>query len=283
MNVQRPPRAAMSDAMFSDIAAFAKREAGLHLPASKKAFVYSRVQKRLRAKKVGSFSAYQDILKRSDTAGTAERLALISVLTTNFTQFFREEHHFDILREELLPPLVKRAKKGEKIRIWSAGCSAGQEPYSILLTCLRAAPALADADFRILATDIDPVVLNTAHQGVYETHHLAPEWRDAFPDLLIAKGEKHIEFAKKLRQFITFRHLNLLSDWPFQGKFDAIFCRNVAIYFDQEVQKTLFCGLAGRLKPEARLFIGHSERAPTDLTPRLAPCGLTTYRLAEGT
>lgn len=273
-------RPELTASAFDFITRMAYDEAGLHLPETKRAFVYSRLQKRLRALRLPDFDSYCRLLEDCSDAGKSERILLISALTTNVTQFFREPHHFEMFAKELLPDLVKRAAKGEKIRIWSAGCSAGMEPFSIALTCLKEAPSLKSADLRILASDIDPAILSQAQRAEYPMSAIPNDWQGSFNGLVDDLGNGNFKFSQAVRDMVAFRRLNLLSEWPFAGAFDAIFCRNVAIYFDAETQRRLFGRLASQLKPHGFLYVGHSERAPVGAKPPLVSCGLTTYRLA---
>lgn len=269
---------AFSDAEFRRIADLAKQEFGLNLPDSKKPLVYSRLTKRLRLRNIASFDAYIELLdSRSDAE---EKTALLSALTTNVTQFFREAHHFELLRIEILPDLVARARAGERVRIWSAGCSTGQEPFSIAMTLLDVLPDAAKHDIKVLATDIDPVVLRRAQSGVYPLDEL-----EGIPQALRAKwtheiGDESKTFAMKqeTHALITFAALNLIDNWPVKGPFDVIFCRNVAIYFDQETQHTLWSSFGSVLAKDGTLMIGHSERIPDSLSGQFRSIGVTAYR-----
>lgn len=257
-------------------------EAGLVLPASKKAFVYSRLQKRLRHLRLATFEDYCALLRQNDPAGEAERINLISALTTNVTQFFREAHHFDLFGKEVLPGMIEAARKGDAVRVWSAGCSAGQEPFTIAAYCLKHAPQLATADFKVLASDIDPNVLHHGLAGVYPKASL-PEARTEYFTTLIEPADtpKDFRFKENIRNLIAFRKLNLLRNWPFSGRFDAIFCRNVAIYFDLPTQQRLFEKFGNQLKPKGWLFVGHSERVNLDTNKAFRSAGLTSYQRTE--
>lgn len=269
----------MSDDAFRRITQLAYQEAGLHLPETKRAFIYSRLQKRLRKLKLTNFESYVLLLEGKEPDSKSERIQLISALTTNVTQFFREEHHFKILQDELTPILVKRASEGHKIRLWSAGCSAGPEPFSMALTCLNAAPTLRNADFKVLATDIDPAILAKAQAAIFPNEAIPEHWKTQFKGYTTRHDETSFQFTEEIRNKVAFRRLNLLADWPFKGTFDAIFCRNVAIYFDTATQTKVFSRLGQRLHPHGRLFVGHSERAPVGAKPSFVSCGLTTYKL----
>ena len=270
--------ASISDGDFAVLARIVQQESGICLTPAKKGLVVSRLARRLRDLGLADMAAYCRHLQ--SPAGRAERGMLISSLTTNVTRFFREEHHFRMLSEEVLPPLLAGAARGRRVRLWSAGCSTGQEPYSLAITVLERMPDAASRDVRILATDIDPVVVATAERGVYSDETLAGlsaerrrRWVTPVED---APGQGRIGPAP--RALISFGTLNLLGQWPMQGLFDVIFCRNVVIYFDAGTQDRLWRRFARILPEGGELFIGHSER----LSPSVQPCflntGITRYR-----
>lgn len=272
-------RSELSEADFQAVSQLAYQEAGLVLPASKKAFVYSRLQKRLRQLKIKTFDEYCSLLRQTDPEGEAERINLISALTTNVTQFFREAHHFDLFGKEVVPNLLKAARGGERLRVWSAGCSAGQEPFTIAAYCQKHASALSKADFRILASDIDPNVLNHGIAATYPKASLPETHKEYFDGIIEDTSDPEtFRFRAETREMIAFRKLNLLKDWPFKGKFDAIFCRNVAIYFDLPTQQGLFEKFGDHLKPGGWLFVGHSERVNIEATSKFRSAGLTSYQ-----
>jgi chemotaxis protein methyltransferase CheR len=202
---------------------------------------------------------------------------MLASLTTNVTRFFREPHHFDHLHDYLLPGLIAQAKAGERVRLWSAGCSTGQEPYSIALTVLAAFPDAGRYDLRILASDIDPVVLETAKAGIYGDDAIA-----GIPDAMRKRWLEPTRdggwrMGQDVRDLIAFRELNLNGPWPIKGKFQAIFCRNVAIYFEEHTQARIWARFGDLMTENARLYIGHSERVTDD--ERFQSDGLTVYRL----
>ncbi len=260
---------------FRAIAAMIQADAGIHLPASKASLVYSRLVKRLRALHLASFHEYCALLE--SPAGGAERVEMLCALTTNVTRFYRERHHFDHLEREVLPALLAKARAGAKVRLWSAACSTGQEAYSIALCVLAVDPQAARHDVKVLATDIDPHVVEEARAGVYSAAALS----DVPPDLRARhfKAQGDDCYADHdLRALVTCRVLNLNGPWPMRGAFDAIFCRNVAIYFDEPTQHALWGRFAGQMAPGGWLYIGHSERVNGAAGDLLAPCGVTTYR-----
>ena len=268
---------------FSAIADLAYRESGLNLVPEKTLMVQSRLRHRLRALRIASFADYKQLICSDDGAG--ERRMMISALTTNVSHFFREPHHFDILSRDVLGHVRARAQTGEPVRIWSAGCSNGQEPYSIAMHVLNAAPDLAEADFRILATDIDPTVLAFAQAARYSARMLngvaTGDRRAYFRRDPGAQDETYI-VKDQVRKMVVFRELNLLSDWPMKLHFDAIFCRNVVIYFDTETQAGLWPRFRQQLSDGGLFFLGHSERitSPDTLGFRLA--GPTAYQIDPG-
>lgn len=275
---QTPIKDDLSDASFDCIARIAHEQAGLVLTHAKKNMVKSRVVRRLRALNIASFETYADLVCGPEGAG--ELRHLINALTTNVSQFFRESHHFDLLRQTILPPLLQRADKGGKVRIWSAGCSNGQEPYSIAMVLDEMEPNLATRDIRILATDIDADVLAFARTGTYPLSMI-----DGVPKALVAKYFSPVAGAPDQRQvsgqltrLIAFRELNLHQRWPMQGSFDLIFCRNVLIYFDPAMQERLLSRFRDILLPDGWLMLGHSERVPAPIAADFVSGGITALR-----
>jgi chemotaxis protein methyltransferase CheR len=265
-----------SDADFLAIAKLAQADFGLHLTPVKKDLVYSRLTKRLRHLGLPDFSSYCQLIDAAD--GVEERLQMLSALTTNVTHFFREDHHFRMLRETILPPLIAAARSGARLRLWSAGCSAGQEPYSLAFTLLDLCPEAAKLDIRILATDVDPVILARAKAGIYDNEELKTVPQSVRNSHITADGNSSFVVGPNARKIINFGELNLMQDWPIKGPFDVIFCRNVAIYFDKETQARLWGRFAGMLTAGGHLCIGHSERIAGALANRLETVGVTTYR-----
>ena len=268
----------LSDAAFDCIAKIAHREAGLYLAPGKSAMVRTRLARRLRALQLTSFEAYCEVVK--NPAEKEELGIMISALTTNVSHFFREEHHFDLLRETVIPTLMAKSKSGQRIRIWSAGCSNGQEPYSIAMTLIEEGFP-GNADLKILATDIDPNVVAHAKAGAYPEQMmsgLSPDRRERFFEKHSDRNGDVWRADTTLREWVSFRQLNLLHDWPMRGAFDAIFCRNVVIYFDQPTQDRLWQRFAGILNPDGWMFLGHSERVSEASLHLFANKGVTSYR-----
>ena len=266
---------------FVSIARMLYDDAGIALSESKASLVYSRLAKRLRALGLESFRDYCSFVAGSE--GTDERMNMLAALTTNVTRYFREPHHFDHLKTKVLPDLVSRAKARGRVRIWSAGCSTGQEPYSIALTILNVLPEAANLDVRVLATDIDPNVVATGRAAVYSDEAVQPvpaPLRDRWMVRVRDGAREAWGAGEEMRRLVSFRELNLMGHWPMKGKFDVIFCRNVVIYFDEATQARIWSRFAPLLNPGGRLYVGHSERV-TD-TAKFENDGLTTYRLRDG-
>ncbi len=280
-SLAHPEEAALlSPAQFARIAEIARREAGLALSPAKASMISARIARRLRETGQPDFASYVALL---ESHGGADELRMfISALTTNVSHFFREEHHFRLLETEILPRLVAEARAGRQVRIWSAGCATGQEPYSIAMTILRRFPDASSLDLRILATDIDDFALGRAIQGRYTAAQLEgvpqAERRRFFRD----SGTGEMEAGPDLRALIAFRPLNLVGSWPLQKSFDVIFCRNVVIYFDGETQAALWPRFHRALVPDGVLFIGHSERLDPVSARSFTSIGVTSYRKASG-
>lgn len=263
---------------FQDIAEMLHSDSGIFLAEAKVPLVYGRLAKRLRILGLSSFKDYCRLV--AGEHGIDERQRMLSALTTNVTHFFRERHHFDYLKQQVLPPLLARAKDGGRVRIWSAGCSKGHEPLSIAISILSGMPEAAQHDIRILATDIDPIVIAHARQGVYSKEELEEVPPDALRHFKPVPGDKGSNKATDaLGRLVTYNELNLMGPWPMKGRFDAIFCRNVAIYFKPETQAALWDRYAGLLQPGGHLFIGHSERLSGPAQTRFTLVGTTTYHL----
>ena len=264
---------------LTEIAAMIYSDAGIFLNESKASLVYSRLSKHIRNLGLSGFREYCTLV--ASPAGAAERRDMLSHLTTNFTRFFRENHHFDHLRDTVLPGLISRAKAGGRVRIWSAACSDGQEPYSIALTLLSVLPNAADYDIRILATDIDPKILAIARAGAYDFNALetvSPAMRKQYFSQVSMNGREKWQVDDRLKKLITFNELNLMAQWPFKGPFDVIFCRNVVIYFDEPTQMKIWSRFASMLDTGGHLYIGHSERVSGDAKAVFDNTGITTYR-----
>jgi chemotaxis protein methyltransferase CheR len=256
---------------FARIRKLIYRVAGISLAPGKKDLVYSRLARRLRVRRLTSFAEYIQLLENGDLA---EREEFINALTTNLTSFFREAHHFQILAQHLatLP-------KGRPVSIWTCASSTGEEPYSIAMTVVEHFKSF-DAPAQILATDIDTNVLERARKGVYPLDQLKKLSTDQLKKFFLRGEGKQEGYAKvrpELQKMITFRRLNLLdAQWPINERFDAIFCRNVMIYFDKQTQYDILKKVLPYLQQNGLFFAGHSEsfHQAVDLF-RL--CGKTVY------
>jgi chemotaxis protein methyltransferase CheR len=271
-----------TDDDFSRIAAMLHGDTGIALPESKATLAYSRLAKRLRALGVANFNDYCVLV--ASASGVGERQKMVAALTTNVTRFFREPHHFEHLRDKVLPPLLAAARRGAAVRLWSAGCSSGQEPFSVAMTLLELAPDAGELDIKILATDIDPNMIEHGRQGVYsgQASQEAPAALRHRWFKPMGPGSDQVRVADEVRSLVSFRELNLIGAWPMKGRFDAIFCRNVAIYFEEDTQARIWSRFAPLLAPNGVLYIGHSERVTGPAASQLTPDGITTYRLKSG-
>ncbi len=249
----------ISDADFAAIAGLVREWMGIDLQPHKRTMVASRLSKRLRATGYESVNDYIDYMHSPQ--GRDEQTRFISAYTTNMTRFNREGHHFEQLANDILPDLMAQARRGKRVRIWSAGCSSGEEPYGLAFHVLDACPEATSLDVKILASDIDPEILATAKRGVYPTSSINTltngQASKYFEDFEGSRDQKSV--CQNARDLISFRRLNLHGDWPFKGKFDIIMCRNVAIYFDAPTQSRLWQRFGEQLCPEGLLFLGHSE------------------------
>jgi chemotaxis protein methyltransferase CheR len=252
---------AITDQQFNFLRGIARKHAGIALGDHKKNMVQRRVTRRITQLGLGGFKAYCAYVESSE--GQKELEQLINVLTTNKTDFFRENHHFDHLAKVVLPMLIERLNQGKqkRLRIWSAGCSSGQEPYTIAMTVLANMPDVDQYDVKILATDIDTEILAKAARGVYNELELSGLPHQLRGTCLRPEAAQpgHFKILPQIQRLVAFRHLNLHDDWPMSGTFDLIFCRNTVIYFDKPTQCRLFDRFADILVPGGFIYIGHSE------------------------
>jgi len=266
---------ALRDKDFRKIVDLVMNTAGIVLSEKKRPFIQGRLGRRLRALGMQDFRQYCNLLETP--AGDEERANLINAVTTNHTSFFRETHHFTYLTRTILPKIVQDAGDQRRLRIWSAGCSTGEEPYTIAMT-LRDVPALQNGwDVKILATDLDTNVVAHAAAGVYDAERLESVPSSQRKRFMTELPNDKAQMNDELCSLITFGPLNLLQKWPMKGPFDIIFCRNVVIYFDKPTQRKLFDRYAEILKPNGWLFIGHSESL-LNVTDRFDLVGRTIYR-----
>jgi chemotaxis protein methyltransferase CheR len=234
--------------------------AGIQLSEAKRHLVYNRLAKRIRQLGLESFTQYLDYV---DANEETEFTHLVNAITTNLTFFFREIHHFDALKNEIVPQLKMRHAQNKRIRVWSAGCSTGEEPYSIAITLQQAFNEnFSGWDVKVLATDLDTNVLEHAQKGVYKldkTEGLPEGVLNHWFEAGKGNNEGFVRAKQVLKEMITFKQLNLMKDWPMKGPFDVIFCRNVVIYFDKPTQAKLFKRYYDLLAPGGFLIVGHSE------------------------
>ncbi len=264
---------AFSDRDFKHIAKLLRGETGISLSTEKGALVYSRLAKRLRALGLKSFKQYCALLESPE--GGDELNLMISALTTNVTRFYREPHHFEHLKTHVLEPIAENIKRGGRLRLWSAACSSGEEPYTMALTILSVLPEAPSLDVRILATDIDPVVVEKGRRGVYPATAVEPIPTDLRRKYLSRQSDGQYSLGDAPRALIAFKTLNLLHNWPMRGPFQAIICRNVVIYFEEETQNQIWSKFNPLLDNGGRLYVGHSERVAV---PGFKLDGVTTYQ-----
>jgi chemotaxis protein methyltransferase CheR len=263
-----------SDADFQALSKIAYEHAGIMLPEAKKNLLYGRLSRRLRTLGLPSFEEYRQYLKEN----SAEELQLfINALSTNHTKFFREQHHFEHFVSDVVAPFLTAHPTGGRLRIWSAGCSSGEEPHTIALILAAEIKDLAARDVRILATDIDTDVLRKAAQGIFSAEAVSAVPAKYRAPLSKADGD-NVAIDRKVCSLISFGHLNFMDDkWPMRGPFDAIFCRNVMIYFDGPTKTKLVDRFTDLLRVGSWLYIGHSESL-LGSHPRLKLAGRTIYR-----
>ena len=259
------------------IAALVYEQAGIVIREHKEAMTRGRLARRVKALGMGSVAEYCAFLKTPQAAG--ELPELINAVTTNHTAFFRERHHFDHLRRDVMPRLVQeRAGRRGRIRIWSSACSSGEEAYSIAASCREVIGSRSDLDFRILATDIDTDILVRAEAGIYPVELFERLPADVKPLMRLepAPGRGEARVAEELRRLIAFKQLNLIQAWPMKGPFDVVFCRNVFIYFDTQTKASILDRFVTLLAPGGFLYLGHSESLPQP-HPKLRLIGRTIY------
>ena len=258
---------------FEALRALVKELTGINLTEQKRELVYGRLARRLRALGLRSFRDYRDLLASDGD----ELVQLCNAITTNLTAFFRESHHFGYLREQVLRRLAADARASRRVRIWSAGCSSGEEPYTIALILNAEIKNMTGRDVRILATDIDTEVLRKASLGVFAADAVEAvpvKYREVLSQ--VERGDK-IAIDRDVCSLISFGQLNLMGEWPMRGPFDAIFCRNVMIYFDQQTKAELVERFTDLIRIGGWLYIGHSESL-IGSHPRLKLAGRTIYR-----
>jgi len=262
----------MTNRNFEQIKEIAYHLTGISLSDHKKNMVYGRLARRLRKLAFNNFNQYCDLIAQEHCG---EHMEFVNAITTNLTSFFREKHHFDYLHDKLLPAICQSNKQTKRLRIWSAGCSTGEEPYSIAMV-VKSLSTFNNWDVRILATDLDSNVVAKGKSGIYpmeRAENIDQRYRGF---LNRDKADASVKVKDSVRELITFKQLNLLREWPMKGPFDIIFCRNVVIYFDTDTQRVLFDRYADILSKNGTLFIGHSENLH-NITKRFSSLGRTIY------
>lgn len=267
------------DSDFRRIADLVMAMTGIVIDDRKRAFIHGRLGRRLRVLGLLDFAEYCRVL--DGPGGEAERSVLVNAVTTNHTSFFREPHHFEFLAKSVLPAIVEKGRDANRrLRIWSAGCSTGEEPYTLAMTLRDSPLPLSTWDTRILATDLDTNVLEHALAARYDAERVQSIPQPFRQRYVTVDPDGTGVMNPELRSLITFKQLNLLGDWPMSGPFDMIFCRNVVIYFDKPTQRRLFNRYADMLKPDGWLTVGHSESLQ-NLTDRFELVGRTVYRRTQ--
>lgn len=266
---------------FARIAAIVQEDARIDLQPSKATLVFSRLSRRVRDHGLASFVEYLRLVEQD----AQERAAMVVALTTNHTHFFRENHHFDHFREHVLGELQKQAQAGQSVRLWSAGCSSGEEVYSLAMCLLGSSRFEArwafDADVKFLATDLSPKVVASVSKAVYSDFTVKPIPEAYRREWMRPEGED-FAIVEDMRRMVTARELNLFTAWPMRQQYDVIFCRNVMIYFDDQAKAELIDRFAQLLRPGGYLYIGHSERLIGPSAGSFSCCGQTIYRKEGG-
>jgi chemotaxis protein methyltransferase CheR len=249
----------LTNSQFDRIRTLVREHTGISLSDAKRQLVYGRLARRLRALRLDNFADYIKLLERGDPVEIEE---FTNAVTTNLTSFFRERHHFEHMAEHMLPAVVAKRSATRRLRIWCCAASTGEEPYSIAIVLREAQQLLAGWDVKLLATDLDSNVLATGATGIYAEQRFENMDRKRvarFFDKGEGAQEGKYRVRDELRSLITFKQLNLMHEWPMRGPFDAIFCRNVIIYFDKATQRALFERMAFLQRPGDLLYLGHSE------------------------
>jgi len=274
----------LSDQDFREFQTLVYKLAGIHLSDAKRQLVKSRLQKRLRHYGLSGYRQYYDMIVAN--RDPEELTAFINCITTNKTDFFREPHHFQYIADTFIPEMVELARTGKirkRLRVWHAGCSTGEEPYTMAITLLEALKGATDWDIKLLASDIDTNVLEHASNGIYGLDRVS-----TIPLHLLHKyflrgrggSDGVVKVRDSVRDLIEFKKINLNDIWPMRSdtRFDVIFCRNVIIYFNRETQQKLFARYYDHLQPGGALFIGHSESL-LNVSDAFISLGNTIYRM----
>lgn len=252
---QEPPESNMSDQVFEAFQRITMEQTGIELASGKRAMIVNRFSRRLSALKLSSF---EDYLKLVSEPGNPEAAEFIDTVTTNLTYFFRESHHFDVLGSVVLPALAKRNDSTKPIRIWSAGCSSGQEPYTLAIT-VRETEAVQSRAVRILCTDIHTKLVRATQNGIYQQEYLRGLSDARKSRWFKSTADGQWQADESLRSMLICKQLNLFGPWPVKPGVDVIMCRNVLIYFNPSYQRKLLEGFSKMQAAGGYLFLGHSE------------------------
>lgn len=271
-----------TDEDFNFLSQRAAKMAGINLNHDKRELVYGRVAKRLRQLGLNSFSEYCKLLRADDNE---ESRCFINLITTNVTSFFRENHHFEYLAKQVIPRIIANSDRLDtpQLRIWSAGCSTGEEAYSVAMVLCETIPNIQRWDIKILATDLDTDVLNTARSGIYPVERiqqLSNERKKKWFFMGVGNMTGQAKVRPEVRKLVHFKQLNLTQSWPVSAKFDCIFFRNVAIYFKQTTQINILNRFAEHLHKNGSLFVGHSE-SMIGLSQRYINIGQTIHQVRD--
>jgi chemotaxis protein methyltransferase CheR len=279
---ERGARPELSDEEFERVRALLKKRTGIHLTDLKRRLVITRLAPRVRCTRKKSYTEYLDLV---EDVAEEESEHFLNALTTNVTHFFREPHHFELLRKRVLPALSERPAARRRLRFWSAACSTGEEAYSLAIALLDAGIVSSGVDVRVLATDIDSRVLAHAEQGVYQHDRV-----EKLPDDVLRRhfwrgtGSRAglVRVKEPVRELVHFTRLNLFDPWPMTGPFDVIFCRNVFIYFEPEARDGLTQRFHDILSPRGYLFLGHSESMTGPAGSLFQALGQTLFQKRKG-
>ena len=269
----------LQDGDFDILADRIRKKTGLLFSQSKRHMIEARLLRATKPANISELSAYIHEVIDNNCDDSLEHL--IPILTTNVTSFFRERYQLEYFDRSILPELIHRAKRGHRVRIWSAGCSSGEEAYSIAMLIHHRCPEAAHLNIKILATDIDNSVLKRARTGVYPVvncQDIPASLRAKFVETIDDQTRQQHVISEKIRTTVHFRHLNLIDEWPMKSSFDAIFCRNVLIYFDSEAQRDIWPKFHKALSDGGWIFIGHSERVHPDFSEMFATRFVPTFQ-----
>jgi chemotaxis protein methyltransferase CheR len=274
----------MSNSDFARLRSLIYAQAGITLSPDKKTMLELRIKRRLRSLELDSYTQYCEYLF-GHLGQRDELVHLIDVVTTNKTDFFREPAHFDYLTEKALPTLMAGNRNGRDLLIWSAGCSTGEEPYTLAIVLSEYAASHPGFRFKVLATDVSNTVLEKAHLGVFSADVVRPVAAELRKKYFLRSRDpdsNRMRVVPELRKLVEFRRLNFKeADFGMAEKADAIFCRNVLIYFDRPTQEQILQKLARHLVADGYMFVGHAE-ALHDMDLPLEPIAPATYRKVDG-